>query len=131
MTTNQTSDAKSRWTPWPPVPRPTTNGALGLAEFAAKTTNPVTKAEVEAEEFATCEAFAAYQNALATTTTGFHRCSCGMAIYGHYTQCESCEFNECPACGVKAHFFCSECIANGTKDEAIVASERWAQEVQS
>jgi hypothetical protein len=35
MTTDNATDARNRWTEWPPVPRPTTNGAAGLAEWAA------------------------------------------------------------------------------------------------
>jgi len=106
MTTNQTVDTKNQLTEWPPVPRPTTNGALGLAEFAAKIGNPKPQDH-------------------------FTRCACGNAIHPDYTQCEACEYAECPACGNKNHGFCQRCVENGNKITAIKGSERWAAGLQS
>ena len=104
MTTDNATDARNRWTEWPPVPRPTTNGAAGLAEWAAGKPAP-----------------------------SFKRCVCGVAIHPDYSQCEACEYNECPNCGehnvpsgwdaVKG--FCTRCTDNGDKDAVIAGSERW------
>jgi hypothetical protein len=60
------------------------------------------------------------------------RCSgCAeIAIHPLYRLCESCEVNECPACGeyMNGRGFCNTCTADGTKQEIVAASERWARD---
>ena len=63
-------------------------------------------------------------------SSDFYRChKCrAIAIAPQYDQCESCEYGECPGCGVKVldPGFCSHCQGDGTSQSAISASERWA-----
>jgi hypothetical protein len=62
-------------------------------------------------------------------------CACGMPIHPDHTECESCEYSECPSCGGKqwrvTEFgteaprkgFCDGCVEAGLVDDVIANSE--------